>query len=497
MEILLNRPLAHLNDSVWASCAGRYYINGKSLLIPREMYHYKNADWVRDALESHATNNNYNMFNNSVARFVAANQIHLEEITQEAIAFTREAAKDYPPERRVVSFSGGKDSTVCADIVKRALMPLQPTFIFSDTTLEFPQTYEYVNRFQKENPNFYTARNDEQDFFEVCKDIGPPSRHMRWCCTMFKTGPIAKTLPRFFGDKDVISFIGIRAAESNGRKKYVRMAYATTERKVQQEVSTFPIFDWTESDVWLYILKNQLDFCEAYRLGHKRVGCWLCPNGTQQKFFLNYVYLSDMAPAWREQLFAFAEATGKIDIERYVDELYWAYRRGGAGLKASADVVVNTMGCTMEEQAKLYALNKPIDESFYSLFIPLGMIAHEKGRKLLNEVLVQDAQDVPLLSLQSFQQADYNHAIKVKILAEKGHSTLQRKVVYQVRKFNACRNCGKCHSVCTTGAIEIKDGKYRINADKCNRCGKCVNYKYMPGGCLMQRVLSTKKLVAT
>ena len=35
------------------------------------------------------------------------------------------------------------------------------------------------------------------------------------------------------------------------------------------------------------------------------------------------------------------------------------------------------------------------------------------------------------------------------------HEKLQRMIQYQVRKFNACRKCLKCESLCKAGAISI------------------------------------------
>ena len=64
--------------------------------------------------------------------------------------------------------------------------------IFGNTTLEFPSTVAYAERFRKNHPQaiFLFAKNDEQVFMDVCEDIGQPSRMMRWSCSMFKTGPI-------------------------------------------------------------------------------------------------------------------------------------------------------------------------------------------------------------------------------------------------------------------------------------------------------------------
>ena len=66
-------------------------------------------------------------------------------------------------------------------------------------------TYEYVARHRKQNPLaiIKTAKNKEQDFYHVCDEIGPPARMMRWCCTMFKTGPITRVLNSVFKDSNI------------------------------------------------------------------------------------------------------------------------------------------------------------------------------------------------------------------------------------------------------------------------------------------------------
>ena len=78
----------------------------------------------------------------------------------------RSASNKFEEEKVVISFSGGKDSTVTADVVIKALSNPSLVHIFGDTTLEFPLTYEYVNRYRGDYPQaiFLTARNNEQVF---------------------------------------------------------------------------------------------------------------------------------------------------------------------------------------------------------------------------------------------------------------------------------------------------------------------------------------------
>ena len=106
----------------------------------------------------------------------------------------------------MISFSGGKDSTVTADVVVKALSDPSIVHIFGNTTLEFPTTIEYAERFRKNHPHaiFEIAKNYEQVFMDVCEDIGPPARMMRWCCSMFKTGPITRVLNNLYRNEQVL-----------------------------------------------------------------------------------------------------------------------------------------------------------------------------------------------------------------------------------------------------------------------------------------------------
>lgn len=241
-------------------------------------------------------------------------------------------------------------------------------------------------------------------------------------------------------------------------------------------------------------MAENVDFNGAYRLGYDRVGCWCCPNNNERAQFLSKIYMSDEYKKWHDFLIEFAKEIGKPDPEVYVDTGKWKARQGGNGVAAAEDIKLKFTNCTAEEHAKIYQLSKPITEDFYSLFNPFGMISKELGRKLIGEVIVLDAkQNVPILSLQPFKQADFDYAIKVKTLNVVDHEALQRMVGYQIRKYNACRKCLKCESLCRAGAISILGNTYRIDGKKCTRCKKCVTAKYIDGGCKMTSYLATKE----
>lgn len=494
LEIIAAKPLDYHDKAVWAS-NNRYYINGNVMLITANFYKKNSPKRIRELLDQYSEENSYLYFHQSIERFIKANRDRLNYLKDEAFAFIQAASEKYAHESIVLSFSGGKDSTVTADLAARALSDPSLVHIFGDTTLEFPITLEYVQRFRKNNPKaiFKVAKNKEQNFYEVCEDIGPPARMLRWCCSMFKTGPITRVLNSMYQDRDILTFYGIRKCESVSRSKYNRIEDNAEAVKIQKQRVASPIFYWKDIDIWLYILGEQVDFNDAYRLGYDRVGCWCCPNNNERAQFLSQIYMPEEAESWRSFLVEFARRIGKTDAEVYVDTGKWKARQGGNGVAAAEDIKIKFTNCTVEENAKLYKLNRPMDDSFIQLFNPFGKLAPELGRKLINETIVIDIKtNVPILSIQPFSEDEYNYAVKIKTLNVAKHDDLQRMVGYQIKKFNACRKCLKCESLCKFGAISIHGGTYLINEQKCKRCKMCVTAKYLDGGCLMDKYLRTK-----
>lgn len=495
LEILLDKePNVWVNQSVWA-CNNRYYVDGKSYTLTNSIYQTADTDIIKKKLEENGKNNSYTYFESNIHAFAKANRMRLAYLKDEAYEFIKKAAAAFPPENIVVSFSGGKDSTVSADLAVKALGDPSLVHIFGDTTLEFPSTIEYATRFRKSHPDaiFQVAKNEDQNFYDVCDDIGPPARMMRWCCSMFKTGPITRVINSLYGSQQILTFYGIRKAESVSRSKYNRIEDSADAVKIKQQTVASPIFFWKDIDIWLYIFSEEIDFNDAYRLGYDRVGCWCCPNNNQRAQFLSRIYMSEQSKQWRDFLISFAKKIGKLDPEVYVDSGKWKARQGGNGLLSANDVKIKFTNCTAEEFAKIYRLVRPFDDELVGLFTPFGRVAPELGRKILNEVIVLDARsNVPILSLQPFKQDGYDYAVKVKTMNVADHDELQRMVGYQIRKFNACRKCLKCESICRAGAISINSAGYFIDPSKCVHCKACMTAKYLDGGCMMDKYLRTK-----
>ena len=493
-EVLMGKPLSYQNSSVWAS-DNRYYIDGVPVVCTSAIYKKHSPDFIRSELEKYSDQNTYGSFNEYIKRFIKGNMYRLKYLKEEAYRFINYAAEKYDHESVVISFSGGKDSTVTADLTVRALGDPSLVHIFGNTTLEFPLTIEYADRFRKNNPMaiFKIAKNREQDFYSVCEDIGPPARMMRWCCSMFKTGPITRVINGLFKDQNILTFYGIRKCESVSRSKYNRIEDNAESVKIQKQKVASPIFFWKDIDIWLYILGEEIDFNDAYRLGYDRVGCWCCPNNNERAQFLSSIYMPEQYEKWRNFLIDFAKKIGKPDPEVYVDTGKWKARQGGNGLTAANDIKIRYTNCTAEDNAKIYQLNSAVDDSFISLFVPFGRIAPELGRRMINETIVVDLKtNVPIISIQPFQQEGYEYSVKIKTMNVQKHDDLQRMISYQIKKFNACRKCLKCESLCKFGAISITADDYVINSQKCRRCKMCVTAKYLDGGCLMERYLRTK-----
>ena len=499
LEILLDKiPGTYEKDSIWNCSGNKYLINGKRIKFSVKELKNKDVDDIRSKYEEASKNISYEYFEQYADKFVQANRSRYEFIVREAVDYIKNSTKDYTAKDMFVSFSGGKDSTVTSDIVMRALSEPKILHIFGDTTLEFPETMRYVDRFKKEHPQtpVLSSRNKDKDFEELCKLVGPPSRVMRWCCTIFKTGAIQRKIKTLFRNKNkIITFYGIRRSESASRSKYER---ETEGSKITKQITISPIIDWMDFDVWLYMLTTKIDFNYAYRLGYARVGCWCCPNNSGWSEFLSKIHMPQQSERFRQMLIDFAKQIGKPDPEVYVDDGKWKARQGGNGVDYAKKTAVSFEPCALEENAFNYELQRPISEQLYELFKPFGYLNFEFGNKRLGEVYVTRKDGRLVLKLQGRIGST---TLKVTIIDYKidGAASVKAaedKVKCQITKYQMCMGCRACESICKHNAIVIKEDKegnldYKILDDKCVRCAECVNH--YTAGCYMRKVLATKK----
>lgn len=253
LAILLRKesPLDLDNSSVWNGTSG-YFIDGKKIdlsILEVNAMPLDEVKAIKERYDEYLPQIDRTYFDQMIARFIAANRDRYFQITDEAIQYIQSFVDKYTLDDMFVSFSGGKDSTVTSDLVTRAFANSTVLHIYGDTTLEFPLTEAYRARFAKTH-RLIRAKNHEKNFEDLCEQIGPPSRVMRWCCTVFKTGAITKTLSKVFQDKtNILTFYGIRKSESTARSKYDRESESP---KITKQTVVSPIIEWTDFDVWLY-----------------------------------------------------------------------------------------------------------------------------------------------------------------------------------------------------------------------------------------------------
>lgn len=495
LGLLEDDPDKYIDKNIWANNS-RYFLDGKSYPDAKITNLDKaNSDSIALRLHDAINEVDYSYFEDQISVFCEVNSERLNSIVAEAFDFINQVRSTFADEDVVVSFSGGKDSTVTANLVVRAMSNPSVVHVFGDTTLEFPTTYSYVKRFRESHPRaiFRTARNNEQVFQEVAKQIGPPARMMRWCCSMFKTGPISRTFNGMYKNRRILTFYGIRKCESVQRSHYNRVEDDSSTLKIGKQKVASPIFEWKDIDVWLYLLSEGVDFNDAYRFGYDRVGCWCCPNNNHRAELLSSVYMPSQSKDWHDFLVDFAREIGKPDPENYIDEGGWKARQGGNGLAAAKSVKVNSEACATEDNARVFKLLKPYSAELENLFVPFGKLAPELGRKLLHETVIVDVKTrMPILSIQPFDRDDYEYAVKVRMLDAQRSDALWHKVEYQIRKFNACRRCLKCEALCKSGAISLAGDSYYVDPNKCTHCWECMTNKYLRAGCLMDKYLGTK-----
>lgn len=220
-------------------------------------------------------------------------------------------------EVNIVSISGGKDSTALWLYAIEQGVEITP--IFADTGHEHPKTYEYIDYLQKElgaltivKPDFTERINKKreyvqtkwreegvpeetiQDALSVLKPTGSPfldlaiwkgrfpSTRARFCTQELKVIPIIEQIymPLFEQEKKVISWQGVRAAESFARSKL-------TEREETPEgVEIYrPLLKWSAEDVFSMHEKQGIDPNPLYKEGMGRVGCMPCIHSGKSEIF--------------------------------------------------------------------------------------------------------------------------------------------------------------------------------------------------------------------
>jgi len=201
----------------------------------------------------------------------------LAELEAESIAIMREVVGQ--AKRPVLMYSIGKDSSVLLRLAAKAFYPGKIPFplLHVDTGYKFPEMYTFRDAAARElGAELIVHRNEDA----IAKGTNPFELGTRHCCGLLKTKALLDALS---GNEFDAAIGGARRDEERSRAKErvfsfrdrfgqwdprqqrpeLWNAYNAHVRK-GESVRVFPLSNWTELDVWHYILKEQIPVVPLY-----------------------------------------------------------------------------------------------------------------------------------------------------------------------------------------------------------------------------------------
>lgn len=189
----------------------------------------------------------------------------------------------------VINHSAGKDSQAMTVVLRRMVPEHQLVVIHADLgRIEWAGNIDHIRETIGDLP-LIVCKNENKDFFGMVEHRGMfPSAGQRQCTSDLKRGPIEREIrrylkrnPRFNGL--VVNCMGIRADESPARAKKEPFKYVARNSKAGREwYDWFPIFDWSESEVFDCIEAAGEKRHWAYDAGMSRLSCSFCILASRQ-----------------------------------------------------------------------------------------------------------------------------------------------------------------------------------------------------------------------
>lgn len=354
-----------------------------------------------------------------------------------------------------VAFSGGKDSCVLLDLCMKTLPRDSFAVVFGDTMMEFPDTYDLVDEVEREckrgGVKFYRAYS-HMNPKESWVKLGPPSRSLRWCCSVHKSAPQTLKLREVIGKPNYtgLDYVGVRAEESLARSAYVYDNYGTKQKGQHAHNS---ILEWTSAEIWLYIYTNNLIINTAYKKGNSRAGCLFCPMSSGSSDYIRrqnytndvdfYIDIIKQTNDWE---------VSDSELMSYVSNGGWDARHSGRGLK---------------NNPLRYSENTSNCDVIIDLFEPLSNWQEWIKTIDTSSIDVKVKKDKDGLTIAVSEEVfKYNPAFG-KLLRQ-----VFRKTAY-------CVGCRVCEQNCRNGCCTFVGGQVQIR--DCVQCGDCHG---LPGGCL-------------
>ena len=210
------------------------------------------------------------------------NREHLRELESEAIFIMREVASQF--EKKVILFSGGKDSIVLVHLAKKAFWPAKMPFslLHIDTGHNFEETLTFRDNLARELGVEILVRYVEDSIKQgrVAEEQGiNASRNKAQSVTLLdaieelnidvaigggrRDEEKARAKERFFSHRNEFG----QWDPKNQRPELWNIFNG--RKNMGEHFRVFPISNWTELDVWQYIMNENIDLpCLYYT--HKR-----------------------------------------------------------------------------------------------------------------------------------------------------------------------------------------------------------------------------------
>jgi sulfate adenylyltransferase subunit 2 len=217
---------------------------------------------------------------------------HLDALEAESVFIMREVAAEF--ERPVLLFSGGKDSIVMLHLAEKAFAPARIPFpvMHVDTGHNFSEVLEYRDRRVSEAGVRLVVASVQAsiDSGRAVEESGPRASRNR-----LQTVTLLDAIEQHQFDA---VFGGGRRDEEKARAKErvysFRDEFGQWDPKNQrpelwqlyngrhkkgEHIRVFPLSNWTEMDVWMYIARERIEVPSIYyahrRPVFKRDGMWL------------------------------------------------------------------------------------------------------------------------------------------------------------------------------------------------------------------------------
>ena len=261
--------------------------SGEFVSICRDICHewgrneieYKNLHKVRILLELYSQSNKeifYYVDKKKV--YKVSNQVtHLDRLEAEAIHIMREVVSE--SKNPVMLYSVGKDSSVMLHLAKKAFYPSLPPFpmLHVDTRWKFQAMYDFRNYMAKESGMDLIVHVNPEG---IKKNINPLEHGSSIHTDIMKTQGLKQAIDKYKFD---VAFGGARRDEEKSRAKERICSFRSKThrwdpksqrpelwnlynlRKSEGEnIRIFPLSNWTEIDIWLYIHKEQIPIVPLY-----------------------------------------------------------------------------------------------------------------------------------------------------------------------------------------------------------------------------------------